>query len=215
MRNYFKQYHTLKYPFNNSDVINMNCSQAYQDIFVLSVLDGKTKGRYVEIGAENPVDINNSFLLENFGWDGYSLEISTKYENDWRKIRNNELIIQDATKFDHRKKLKDLGWDHIDYLQVDTEPAETTLKCLYQFPFDEVKVSVITYETDVYSGNSDPQIESRKYLKDFGYEMVCSNVCYSGNPFEDWYVNPDLVDSNLWERFRCDNIEASRIFVFL
>lgn len=214
MRNYFKQQHTLRYSFKNSQFIQMNCSQAYQDLFVLSVLDGKENGRYVEIGAENPVDINNTFLLENFGWDGYSLEISTKYEDDWNKIRKNELIIQDATKFDHSKKLKDLGWDHIDYLQVDTEPPETTLKCLYKFPFDEVKVSVITYETDVYSGNDVPQIESRKYLKDLGYELVCSNVCYSGNPFEDWYVHPELVNSDLWQRFRCDGVEASKIFVF-
>jgi hypothetical protein len=213
MRNYFKQHHTLRYPFSNSNIIEMNCSQAYQDLFVLSVLDGKTNGRYVEIGAENPVDINNTFLLEGFGWEGYSLEISRNWENDWKNIRKNELIIHDATKFDHKSKLKELNWDQIDYLQVDTEPPETTLKCLYNFPFDEVKVSVITYETDVYSGNSSPRTESRKYLKDLGYEMVCSDVCYSGNPFEDWYVNPDLVESHLWERFRCNNAEASKIFV--
>jgi hypothetical protein len=213
MRNYFKNYHTLKYPFNNSNIIERNCSQAYQDLFVLSVLDGKTNGRYVEIGAENPIDINNTVLLEGFGWEGYSLEISRNWENDWKNIRKNELIIHDATKFDHKSKLKELNCDQIDYLQVDTEPPETTLKCLYNFPFDEVKVSVITYETDVYSGNDVPQIESRKYLKDLGYELVCSNVCYSGNPFEDWYINPELVDSKMWEKFRCDNIEASEIFV--
>lgn len=214
MRNYFKEHHTLRYPFQNSEFILMNCSQAYQDMFVLSVLNGKSGGRYVEIGAENPIDINNTFLLENFGWDGYSLEISKKWEEEWKQKRKNELIIQDATKFDHREKLKSLGWDHIDYLQVDTEPAETTLKCLYQFPFDEVKVSVITYETDVYGGNNIPQIESREYLKGFGYELVCSNVNYSGNPFEDWYINPEFVDVDAWQKFRCDNVEASKIFVF-
>lgn len=213
MRNYFKNYHTLKHPFNNFNIIERNCSQAYQDLFVLSVLDGKTNGKYVEIGAENPVDINNTFLLEGFGWEGYSLEISRNWENDWKNIRKNELIIHDGTKFDHSSKLKELNWNQIDYLQVDTEPPETTLKCLYNFPFDEVKVSVITYETDVYSGNTNPQIKSREYLKDLGYELVCSNVCYSGNPFEDWYVNPELVDSEIWEKFRCDNVEASEIFV--
>ena len=214
MRNYFKEHHTLRYPFQNSELILMNCSQAYQDMFVLSVLNGKSGGRYVEIGAENPIDINNTFLLENFGWDGYSLEISKKWEENWKQVRKNELIIQDATKFNHREKLKSLEWDHIDYLQVDTEPAETTLKCLYQFPFDEVKVSVITYETDVYGGDSVPQIESREYLKSLGYELVCTNVCYSGNPFEDWYINPEFVDVDSWQKFRCDNVEASKIFVF-
>ena len=212
MRNYFKQHHTIKYPFQHSQLIPNNFSQAYQDLFVLSVLDGKLDGRYVEIGAENPIDINNTFLLESFRWKGYSLEISTNWEDDWKKMRKNELIIHDATTFDHQNKLKDLGWDQIDYLQVDCEPPSTTLKCLYQFPFDEVKVSVITYETDVYSGDDVPQIESRKYLKDLGYELVCSDVRYSGNAFEDWYVHPELVDSKLWERFKCNGVEAYDIF---
>lgn len=139
MRNYFKSYHTLKHSFNNSNIIENNCSQAYQDLFTLSVLDGKTNGRYVEIGAENPVDINNTILLEDFGWEGYSLEISRNWENDWKNIRKNELIIYDATKFDHRSKLKELNWNQIDYLQVDTEPPETTLNVCITFLLMKLK----------------------------------------------------------------------------
>ena len=42
-----------------------------QDIFVLSMLNGKKNGIYVEIGADKPKVINNSYLLESvFDWSG-------------------------------------------------------------------------------------------------------------------------------------------------
>ena len=47
-----------------------------QDMFVLSMLDGKRNGVYVEIGADKPKIINNSYLLERkFGWRGVSFEL--------------------------------------------------------------------------------------------------------------------------------------------
>ena len=36
-----------------------------QDIFVLSMLNGKKNGVYVEIGADQPRVISNTYLLEN------------------------------------------------------------------------------------------------------------------------------------------------------
>ena len=41
----------LIHSFSGQTKILENYSQAYQDLFVLSMLDGKTNGRYVEIGA--------------------------------------------------------------------------------------------------------------------------------------------------------------------
>ena len=37
-------------------------SQSAQDIFVLSVLDQKRDGTYLEIGSSVPVDNNNTYL---------------------------------------------------------------------------------------------------------------------------------------------------------
>ena len=50
-----------------------------QDRFILSVLDSKRDGTYVEVGGYLPVDWSNTFLLElQFGWRGVSLEYYKK-----------------------------------------------------------------------------------------------------------------------------------------
>ena len=60
-RRYFKEdYENLRFKFSGSENIENNYSQSMQDMFVLSMLDGKKNGVYVEIGADKPRVINNS-----------------------------------------------------------------------------------------------------------------------------------------------------------
>jgi len=59
----------LIHSFSGQTKILENYSQAYQDLFVLSMLDGKTNGRYVEIGAYDAKIFSNTFILESiFNW---------------------------------------------------------------------------------------------------------------------------------------------------
>ena len=67
---------TLKHPFSGHTKVFNNYSQAYQDLFVLSMLKGKKNGKYVEVGSNHPTHMSNTFLLETaFGWRGFSVEI--------------------------------------------------------------------------------------------------------------------------------------------
>ena len=51
-------YDRLKYKFNRSNEINENESQAYQDMFILSMLDGKENGVFIEIGWIPSIDFD-------------------------------------------------------------------------------------------------------------------------------------------------------------
>ena len=52
---YFKEDHDkLITKFTGSETIENNYSQAMQDMFVLTMLDGKKNGVYVEVGADQP-----------------------------------------------------------------------------------------------------------------------------------------------------------------
>ena len=51
--------------FPGVEKIKKNFSQAYQDLFVLTMLQGKRSGKYLEVGANHPVEFNNTFLLED------------------------------------------------------------------------------------------------------------------------------------------------------
>ena len=96
-----KDHHRLRHQFSQSERVRRNWSQSMQDMFVLSMLDGKRNGVYVEIGADKPKIINNSYLLERkFGWRGVSFELDESKVEFFNLLRKNKCICTDATKFD-------------------------------------------------------------------------------------------------------------------
>ena len=202
---YFKKdFDRLRYQFSGSQDIENNYSQAFQDIFVLSMLSGKKNGTYVEIGGDHPLVINNSYLLESeFGWRGISFEIIQTAVNFYNSLRKNPCLCEDATTADYKKIFEDNNLPkQIDYLQVDIEPAQQTLKALLQLPHDDYRFSVITYESDIYRDGPDCQEEAMKFLESHGYELVVRNVANEGNPYEDWYVDPQIVDAEIISKFK-------------
>lgn len=57
------------------DYLPKSRAQLRQDLFVLSELDFKRGGFFVEFGATNGVDLSNTYLLESaFGWTGLLAE---------------------------------------------------------------------------------------------------------------------------------------------
>lgn len=61
---------SLRFKFIGSELIEKNYSQVYQDMFILSMLNGKKNGTFLEIGGATPYHGNNTALLEEqFGMD--------------------------------------------------------------------------------------------------------------------------------------------------
>ena len=207
---YFKSdLEKLRYKFPGVEDIENNYSQAFQDMFALSILDGKRSGTYVEIGADHPVIISNSYLLETqFGWNGVSFELDESKIGEFNSLRENKCICADATTFDYKKLFEERNYPkQIDYLQVDIEPAWQTLNALKALPLDDYRFSVITYETDVYKDGPDAGEEAMEILLSKGYQLVVRNVANQNNPYEDWYVDPSVVDAEIVEKF----VQKSRL----
>jgi hypothetical protein len=106
----------------------------------------------------------------------------------------------------YSEKIKSL-WgdiDRIDYLQVDCEPVEVTFKCLQQVPLEKYRFSVITFETELYSSGKSYRDLARKHLWDHGYFLVASDVNnIGGDPFEDWWIDPTVIEREVFEKFVC------------
>ena len=187
-------YDQLRHKFPGAETIEKNFSQTYQDMFTLSMLNGKRNGTYFEIGAADPFHGSNTALLEQFGWTGTSLEILPHEVEKFKLHRKNEIILCDATKFDY-SVLK----GHIDYLQVDCEPPSTTYQILTMLPWDQCTFGVITYEHDHYTDVSGSYREkSRNFLLSRGYLLVASNIAPNETScYEDWYVHPKHVDKDI------------------
>jgi len=63
-------------------------SQFRQDLFVLSHLQFKENGYFVEFGATNGIDLSNSYLLETeFSWRGLLVEPAKSWHKSLRKNR--------------------------------------------------------------------------------------------------------------------------------
>jgi len=196
----------LRFKFKDSKKIEKNYSQVYQDLFILSMLNGKKNGTYIEIGGGTPYLGNNTTLLEfNYGWTGFSLETNEQFVEEYRRERDNPIYSSNALAVNY-KKLFEQHFDtkEIDYLQLDIEPAKNTFECLMAIPFDEYKFAVITYEHDYYVDvTKSYRDKSRRYLKMMGYELVVNDVSPDGiSNFEDWWVHPDLVDPKILEIMR-------------
>ncbi len=183
-----------KINFENNQIITQNFSQSAQDIFVLSCLNGKKNGTFLDLGCNHPVNINNTYLLEkDFGWKGLSIDIDKNFTNLYQNVRSTPAITEDCTIIDFDMVMTYFDTNHIDYLSLDLEPANITMMCLKNIPFEKVEFSIITFEHDSYRFGNIYRDESREIFEKNGYKLICKDVTSNGLIFEDWYYNPKYV----------------------
>ena len=126
---------------------------------------------------------------------------------------NSTYYIDDARNINYLDILKINNFpNNIDYLQIDLDvDNKSTLDVLLLLDktvFDKYKFATITFEHDIYCGNYfDTQKISREIFQNRGYILVFPNVMvlWDGyQPYEDWYVHPDLVDMNLINKIKTE-----------
>lgn len=184
-------------------------SQAGQDLFILACLKNKRNGYFLEIGSNHPININNTYQLEkDYDWKGIMIEFDQYWIPFYQKERISKFVIQDATTINYTTLLSDAP-RIIDYLQIDLDVINystlSTLEKLNREIFDNYKFAVITFEHDIYTGDYfNTRQRSREIFESRGYVRVFSDVRNQNNPFEDWYVHPDLVDMDYISRIKRD-----------
>jgi hypothetical protein len=167
--------------------------QALQDKYVLNMLKFKRNGFFLELGSNEPCEINNSYLLEkSYGWKGIMVEYDKKYEALYKKERPNSFhAMEDATIIDYNDALKQVDFPkYMDYLQIDLDPGNgstlAALKNLNNTIFDEYKFATVTFEHDICLGNTALPIfnqtreESRQIFKSRGYVRVFHDINNDG-----------------------------------
>jgi hypothetical protein len=180
----------------------MYFGQAEQDKYILNILKEKSNGFFLEIGSNDPKYINNTYLLEKtYGWKGIMVELSPSFLPLYKEHRPNSVhVIGDATQIDYKSvfEMNNMPF-HFDYLQIDLEVANgSTLKTLEKLDneiFDTYKFATVTFEHDIYHTNfNNTRLKSREIFLKRGYVCVFEDIGDCTNPYEDWYVHPDLVD---------------------
>jgi hypothetical protein len=196
-------------------MIDLSNSREFQDLFVLSILDKKRNGTYLEIGSGHPIAGSNTFLLENnYNWKGISLELDSHLFNTFIKTRKNICLNIDATNVDYYNLIMQMGYStHIDFLQLDIDPAPNTFKALNKINFEKLSFSIITFEHDLYQGHVFEKHLSRDIITSYGYTLVKENVMHDNDAFEDWYINEKFMPNNTWRLFCGDNEPMNKGFI--
>jgi len=186
-------------------------SQAGQDKFVISMFNEGHVGTFVDIGCRLPYEINNTLLLEENGWFGVSMDI-LDFKKEW-ETRKTPFILGDALKCDYKKMFEENNIPKvIDYLSLDIEGDGLRYLALKRLIDSGYEFKTITIEHDAYRGFGSLEREpQRKLLKELNYVLVCSNVTLSGNPFEDWWINPEYIIEDKYLRLISDNLSSDEI----
>ena len=68
-------------------------SQYGQDLFIYKMLmNQKKEGFFLDIGGNDPIEINNSFLFEKNGWSGLAFEPVSSLAKKWENTRETECL---------------------------------------------------------------------------------------------------------------------------
>lgn len=176
-------------------------SQIGQDKWVASKSEYKKNGYFIDIGAGHPIDINNTYYLENeLNWTGLSVDIGPptaygfrdgshtidSYKKYWSEKRSSKIHCEDALLIDYIKLFNEYDVPKfIDYLSMDIHPPFATCKVLEKIPFDKYKFKFITFETDSHRDERTREF-SRNILESLGYKIITSDIQ------EDWYINDNF-----------------------
>ena len=177
-------------------------SQAGQDRFVHALLGGEGGRRtFLDVGCSDPVLLSNTLALESIGWKGVLFDINPDLKTAIAEKRTSPFVCGDV---------KNAEWGTIldahkmpsviDYLSFDLDEAGEAI--LPTLPWSRVRFRVLTVEHDAYRFGDHVRHTMRKFLRSQGYELLCPDVTNAGTPFEDWWVDPLLIDMALAERLR-------------
>jgi hypothetical protein len=179
-------------------------SQVGQDMFAYFMCDTNS-GYFLDIGSCEPTIINNSFSLEQQGWEGLCFDIVDR-SDEYNSMRKTKLIAEDVTSINFREFLVEKATPKlIDYISIDVD--EATEVFLEIFPFEEYEFKAITFEHDAYRQGEEFRNKSREFFKELGYTLVCGDVNVNeGKPFEDWYVNEKYVSKDKIDHLKCEGL---------
>lgn len=163
-------------------------SQAGQDAWVRSLFPPNYVGTFWDVGCSHPIDINNTYALEQIGWMGVLLD-SDDIGKLVRGSRTSWFIQADATKFDWSGFAD--RHNPVDYLSLDVDSA--SYDALRNIPFHNQRFNALTVEHDRYRFGTEVAFKIRALLLANGYLIKRLDVTNDGLPFEDWWLHESFT----------------------
>lgn len=169
---------------------------ALQDIHALIVFGKDYKGTFVDIGCRHPVNHNNTYFLEKYGWKGYAVDLAN-FDAEWKTSRPNT-VYENLNAFDvnYEEQFNALNDEPlIDFLSIDLEVPGDRFRILERVFETGYNFKAITIEHDNYCIPSNVEMNpQRQFLTAKGYTLV--RKCDSS---EDFWINPNYIDEDQYQ----------------
>ena len=202
--------------------ISIFYSQANQDKWVCDFLNNKRNGYFIDVGAYDGILMSNTFFLEKeLGWNGICIEAESSLFDRLVQNRSSINIKIAVSNFDgfcawggdrvlalgepiiECKTLESIlvsakANKKIDYLSLDIEGGE--FDALASLNFSYWDIGMMTVEHNLFCSDSVSKDRVYELLSKNNFtrvveDAVCldSNPAFYNKPFEDWYVNNNLL----------------------
>jgi FkbM family methyltransferase len=78
-------------------------SQGGEDVHILTLLDDKSNGFYIDIGCNDPIHYSNTFKMYTLGWMGILVDGNPKLIEKAKKVRKKDICINALVSNDVRE----------------------------------------------------------------------------------------------------------------
>ena len=193
-----EEMYKYRFQFEGIENVEKNYSRHFQDMFVLSLLNGKKNGSFIEVGSGHPTLFNNTYLLETkFDWKGISVEHSERMCAQFSRERKTNIVYADANELDYKQLLKQNCMEQkVDLLRINSDAS--SLKVLQNIPFNKHEFNIIQFQHNSCWWGTEIKEASRKLLEKIGYILFVSDVAIDEkNGYEDWWVHPAFINNHM------------------
>lgn len=181
-------------------------SQGKEDLIIAKILEFKSKGFYIDVGANDPVKLNNTYLFYKNGWSGISVEPIPSLADKLRTLRNRDIVVEKAisnyvgnaefnvgiSKYDVNSSLIDHNLSNQKKSTVEVTKLENVLNDLKIKNIDILCVDTEGTEIDVLEGLNFDKYQPRIILAEYNTISIGNNklIPYLVNKgYQPVYIN--------------------------
>jgi Methyltransferase FkbM domain len=136
---------------NFDHAFSISYSQGGEDLALLNIFNGRTKGSYIDIGAHHPSRFSVTRMLYDLGWSGVNIDANKDLIANFQKSRPRDTNICAA-----------VGSLNQYELHIFTEPAISTTNLIWRDKF--ISAENIVLKTALVDGVSLREIFDRHFL---------------------------------------------------
>lgn len=141
-------------------------SQGGEDLILAKLFNYKTKGFFIDVGANDPVKLNNTYLFYRLGWSGLNFEPIPELAEKFKEKRSRDMVITKAmsnfvgeadftagiNEYHVNSSLLDINLPKKNTIKVAVDKLENVLDELKITDIDFISIDTEGTEVDVLEG---------------------------------------------------------------